>query len=239
MPLYPAQFNGAAIAGNGTVSGNLAVTGNETVGGSLGVTGTTTLGTANVTTAAVSGALAVSGNALGEDTPARHGLVAWAYDPVIATTGLTLTGGTVYLSTVYVASSTNVTKLYWHVSTAASGVTAGQNFVGLYDSTGARLATINTDSVITGTGTMTTIIPSTAVTAGSFYWVAQVSNATTPYTTVRATGVTSVGTLVTVGQTATAYRFAINGTSQTSLPTSITPASNTLSTVGGPWVAIG
>lgn len=205
MPLYPAQFSGAVITGNGTVSGSWAV----------------------------------SGNALGEDTPARHGLVAWAYDPTQNVNSTVLTSGIIYLTAVYVAAAANVTKLYAHFNAAASSVTAGQNFMGLYDSTGSRLATVNVDSLITSTGLITATVTSTPVTAGSFYWVAQVYNATTPPSVARAAGTTGAGAVANIGLTAATLRYAQNGTGQISLPTSITPSSNTAPAFAGPWAAIG
>jgi hypothetical protein len=42
-----------------------------------------------------------------------------------------------------------------------------------------------------------------------------------------------------VGLSPAAYQFAINGTGRTSLPSSITPASNTGTDFAGPWVAVG
>ncbi|MCH5677926.1 hypothetical protein [Streptomyces gilvus] len=205
MPLYPAQFSGAVIAGNGTVGGSWSV----------------------------------AGHALGEDTPANHGLVAWAYDPTHNVNSTVLSSGVIYLTAVYVAASANVTKLYAHFNAAASSITAGQNFMGLYGSDGTRLATVNVDSLITSTGLITATVSSTAVTAGGMYWVAQVYNATTPPSVARGAGTTGVGTVTNIGLTAATLRYATNGTSQTSLPASITPSSNAATAFGGPWVAIG
>ncbi len=59
MPLYPAQFVGATIAGNLSVSGNSSVTGTETVGGVDTVNGgTDTAGSAPVLTPTFSSGVA-------------------------------------------------------------------------------------------------------------------------------------------------------------------------------------
>jgi hypothetical protein len=211
MPLYTTSFPSVSVAGNSTV------TGNESVGGSL----------------------SVSGNTAGEVLPVNHGVVAWSYDPSLAPNASLLTNGTVYLSAVYAQRSVSVTKLYWWVTAVGVTPTSSQNFVGIYDSTGSRLQTTNVDADITSTGLKTTTITSQALTAGSFYWVAMVFNAATAPTVARGTGTTGASSVVVMGQTAATFRYATNGTSQTSLPTSITPASNSALNFAGPWVAVG
>jgi Hyaluronidase protein (HylP) len=183
------------------------------------------------------GDLYAAANALGIVTPANHGLTAWAYDPALALNSSVLTSGTVYLIKVHVSLGVSVTKLYWHVAVVAVTPTSSQNFVGLYDSTGARLATIDVTADVTATGIKATTIPSTGLTTGAFYWVALVTNAVTPPAISRTTGLAGAGGLVNVGLSVAAYRFATNGTSQTSLPVSITPGS---ASQGLPlWMAIG
>lgn len=211
MPLYTTSFPSVSVAGNATI------TGSETVTGSL----------------------SVAGNACGETLPANHGIVAWTYDPSLAPNASLLTNGTVYLAAVYAQRSVSITKIYWWVTAVAVTPTASQNFVGIYDSTGARLQTTNVDADITSTGLKTTTITSQAITAGSFYWVAFVFNAATAPTLARATGTTGASSVVVMGQTAATYRFATNGTGQTSLPASITPASNSALNFAGPWAAVG
>lgn len=202
--------------------GNARFAGDVTVAGSLDVP-----------------TLDVSGAALGLVTPATHGLVAWTYDPVNNVNSSQLTAGTVYLSAVYPVADASITKIYWHLAVAAATVTADQNEVGLYDSSGTLLASTNVDDDITSADLIETAIDATNVTAGGMYWVGMVFNASTMPTIARGAGLSNTSAAINVGLTAASYRFATNGTSQTSLPASITPSSNTATTFGGPWVAIG
>lgn len=183
--------------------------------------------------------LTSSGNALGSVGPVNHNLVAWSTDPTHNVNSTVLTGGTVYLTALYPAKDASITKLYFHINAVATTPTAGQNFVGLYSSAGTRLQTTGVDSEVLATGLITVTITAQAVTAGSFYWVGMVFNAATPPSVGRAAGTTGIGAVANVGLAAASYRYAINGTGQTSLPASITPASNTQTTFGGPWVAMG
>lgn len=188
----------------------------------------------------VTGALDVDGYALGETSPDAQNLIAWTYDPTNAVNNIELTGGTVYLAKLHISRDAAITKLYWWMSVAGATPTAGQNFGGLYSSAGTRLATADADATVTATaGLQTLTIASTAVTAGSFVWAALVFNAATRPTIQYGSGATGAGTACNVGLTAATYRYATAGTSQTSLPSSITPASNTASLIAGPWMAIG
>lgn len=182
----------------------------------------------------------VTGFDNGDASPSAHNLVAWTYDPSHAVNAIELTGGTVYLAKLHITRTVSVTKLYWWMSVAGATVTAGQNFGGLYDSAGTRLVTADADATVTATaGLQTLTIASTALTAGTFVWGALVFNATTKPTVQYASGATGAGTAVNAGLTAATLRHATAGTSQTSLPASITPASNTASLLAGPWMAVG
>ena len=187
----------------------------------------------------VTGHLAVTGSALGEAKPAMHGLAAWCYDPALAVNSTQLTNGTLYLTRVDVAANVTVTKIYWWVGNQGSSPVSGQNHVGLYASNGTLLASANVDAAVSSTGLKTTTISGQALTAGAFYWVGMVFNASVPPTLTRASGWTGVNVAANLNLAPAAYRFALNGAGRTALPASITPGSNTGADFAGPWAAVG
>lgn len=221
----------------GTACQGIFVT--STDGGTTGRLATFRNGGANLVTIPAAGSIYTATGAFGEQLPVNHGLTGWTYDPALATTGSLLTNGTVYLSKVHIPDDVSITKIYWWVTTAGATPTTGQNWVGLYSAAGTRLATTDVGSVISSTGLKTTTITSTSLAAGSFVWVAMVFNASTAPTVARATGNGGLATAVNAGLTSGTYRFATNGTTQTSLPASITPGSNTAAGFAGPWAGIG
>ena len=219
----------------GTAAKGIFIT--STDGGTTGDLIVARNGGADLFNVSSAGDVYTASSALGEVHPVNHGVAAWAYDPIAVVNSTVLTGGTVYLVKLHVSYDVSVTKVYWHVATAGVTATAGQNFVGLYDSSGTRLATTNVDADITSTGLKTTTIASQSLQAGSFVWAAFVFNAGTIPALGRTSGLAGVGGLVNLGLSAASYRFATNGTGQTSLPASRTPGSNAQ---GIPlWAAIG
>ena len=179
--------------------------------------------------------LSISGSSPATPLSTDQGIAAWAYDPLFTSNSTTITGGTVYLAAVRVRSNVTITKAQYIVNTAATTPTAGQSFVGIYNFSGTLLNATNIDSNL-GTGLQTvTLSASQALSAGS-YWVALVANAATPPAICRA-GAQQL-TALNAGLAASAYRFATNGTSQTSLPASITPASNSTSGAIAMWAAV-
>lgn len=212
----------------GTGAGTVAAGDDARITGALPATGGT-----------VSGPLAVTGYALGEATPASHGAAAWCYDPALAVNSTQLTGGTLYLTRVNISASMAVTKLHWWIANQATTPVAGQNWVGLYNAAGTLLASVNVDAVLSTATLKTTTISSQPLTAGAFYWVGMLFNASVTPTLTRASGWSGVTTAVNLGLTAPTYRFAINGTGRTTLPATITPASNVATDFAGPWAAVG
>lgn len=221
-------LGGAALLAVGTTTGTVAAGDDSRITGALQSTG-----------GSISGNLAVVGNALGEDTPGAHGVAAWCYDPALAVNSTQLTAGTLYLSRVNIAAAINVTKLYWWVANTGSGATASQNWIGLYSSAGTLLASVNVDTGFASATLKTSTISSTALTAGSFVWVALLFNASVTPTLTRGSGWTGVDAAANIGLAAASYRFAKNGTGLTTLPSTITPSSNVGTDFAGPWVAVG
>lgn len=170
--------------------------------------------------------LDIRGRALGVAQAVDHGYVAWAYDPSFVRTSYLATAGTIYLSAVYITDYRILSKISWYLDTAGVSPTASQNWVALLDSTGTVLQSTNVDSSVTASpGVIATTITNQSVSPG-MYWVAWVFNAgTTPKLGV--SGDQNSG-LSNAGLSAATYRYATNGTSQTSI-TNRTPASNTAS----------
>lgn len=179
--------------------------------------------------------LSVGSHALGIARPGETSLVAWAFDPANIASGKAGTAGTLYLSALYVAKSATVTKLLWGINTAGATATSGQNFVGLYSSSGTLLASVGVDARVTTTGLFTETI-SASVTPG-LYWVGFMFNASTMPQVYRGQDLNA--TLMNSGATTSTLRFCTNGTGlTTSLPSTITPASNTAAQFSY-WAAIG
>jgi len=187
----------------------------------------------------VTGSLNVTGHALGQDTPAAHGIAGWAYDPALAVNSTGMAAGTLYLVRINVAANVTATRLYWWIANTASSPTAGQNWVGLYDSAGTLLASAGIDGVQGSAGLKTTTIPAQSLAGGSFYWVGLLFNGPVPPNLTRASGWTGVGEAASVGLSPAAYRFAVNGSGRTSMPATITPSANVATDFAGPWVAVG
>ena len=218
----------SAVRDVGTVASTVAAGDDIRITGAFPATGGT-----------ISGNLMVTGYAMGQDTPSAHSISAWCYDPALAVNSTQVSNGVLYLTRVNIAAAVNVTKLYWWIGNQGTGPVAGQNQAGLYDSSGTLLASANIDSVISSAGLKTTTITSQALSAGSFYWVGLLFNASGTPTLTRGSGWTGVEAAANVGLTAATFRFALNGSSRTTLPSTITPASNTGTDFAGPWVGVG
>lgn len=169
--------------------------------------------------------------------PSDHGLAVWAFDPVAASGNQVLTAGTIYLNKVIVRQQVSVGNVVYTINVAGSGLTAGQNFLGLYNSSGTQVAVTGEQATNWGTaGTKTTALVGGPFTlAAGFYYVAFLSNGTTPPSFMRANG--GSGSAVNYGLSASAFRFATNATGQTTLPSSLTLSSNATSAFAF-WVGL-
>jgi len=168
--------------------------------------------------------------------PSDHGLTAWAYDPATGCNNPMLAvNGTMYLSTLSFRVTTTINKLWYMAGAAGVTPTSGQNWVGLYTAAGARVASGAADSLVTLFNAAVGVTLATPyVVAPGKYWVAMLFNAATPPTMSRTTA--SINAFNNGAITSAAsYRFATNGTLQTTLPASITPSANALG--ASLWVA--
>lgn len=169
--------------------------------------------------------------------PADQNFLGWGYDPEHASSTNILTSGTVYLHKLWLSSGTTVTNLGWTITTAGATLTAGQSLMGLYNAAGSRLAqTADQAAAWTSTGfKYPALTGSVAIATSAYYYVAILSVGTTP-----PTGASSPGLQTTYNANVTGanLRHAVGATAQTSLPASITMASNT-STGVSTWAVAG
>jgi hypothetical protein len=181
------------------------------------------------------GNINAAGHALRAPQAADHGLRAWTFDPrFCGATAAVATSGTLFLSGMFVTESFAATALYWGVSVTPTTQTAGQNFVGLYDSTGTLLTSVGVDSDTSSTGLKTATI-NVPVTPGT-YWAGFLFNAATAPQLPRCAGTGGTASLINVGLAGANQLYATNGTGRTSMPATITMGSNTAGT--GYWAAI-
>lgn len=182
-------------------------------------------GTGGTTTATGLANLGMAGP-LNEVIPSDMTWQAWTADPGTANAASgALTAGSVYLAEFFLRSPATLTNVVLFVVTAGATLTAGQNFAGVYDSSGTQRAVTADQTTNWGsTGLVTAAFTSAfSAPAGRFY-VAVVSNGTTP-PSFRASGASTA--LANAGLAAANLRYAINATAQTSLPASITLSSST------------
>jgi hypothetical protein len=156
------------------------------------------------------------------------GYLGWNSDPAYGSGGGLTVAGTVYLQRLNFHAATTVTNLIYWVPTLGAGTSTG-TFVGLYNSSGTRL-TVSSDLATTfnASGTAGAVVcplgAAQAMSAGTFAWAACVFNLATTQPTLLRQQNTAAN--VNGGLTAANFRWATNGTGQTSLPSSITPSSN-------------
>jgi hypothetical protein len=166
---------------------------------------------------------------------ADHGLETWTHDPYYAQSSLIAVNGTAYFVRLNIRRSVTVDTIHWVIATAGATPTANQNQVGLYSSTGTRLAVTTVDASISSSGSKATAITAQALTAGTFVWVAFLFNAATPPTLLRGS---SFATSPSINLTAATARAVVNGTGLTALPASITPASNSFTNNATYWAGL-
>lgn len=169
-----------------------------------------------------------------------HNLIAWSFDPTISFNSTVLTStGSLHLVKVNLRYAATITNVLYQINTVGSGLTAGQSFVGVYDSTGTLRGTSASQSTAWAatTGLYTTPLTASFSAGAGFYYVAFVTNGTTGPSLARTNNLAGSAATINVGLTAAAYRFAVNGTGNTSLPASITLASSTQDGTGY-WAAL-
>lgn len=158
--------------------------------------------------------------------PPDHGLVAWTADPgAIGGAGFTLVAGQVYLTRLKVMNAVTANNVIYQVTTAGTSLTAGQCFVGLYNSSGTLLASsADQAAAMASTGTKTAAITPQSLVAGSYYIAFLANGAATQPSVAGGAGNSA---LTNVSLTAASARALNTSAGNTSLPASITLASQT------------
>lgn len=165
---------------------------------------------------------------LGGDFPTP--LLAMNFDPLYAATGSAITLTDVTLIRVNVRTAMSVTNVVAYITALGATLTSGENYAGLYNSAGTRIAVTADQTTNWETGGTTGEVPMALAggpytLAPGFYWVALLANGTTAPSFLRMPTPFSASS-ANLGQSVTGSRCATNGTG-TSLPSSITPSSNT------------
>ena len=208
---------------------------NQTITNTTNIgTNTTSIGTANTNIGNLQTAVAALGP--WSPQPSDNNLKAWVDDPLRTTASFTLTQGVLYLAKMKIPNAITVTNLWLIMTTALTTPTAGQNFVGLYDSSGNLLCTsADVGSSLSSTGVKQLTIPSTNLSANTFCFGALLTNATTAGG-ARGQSASSAA-YNNVGLSVAASRGLTSGTSQTALPATVTLGSATQGN-NVPWMGI-
>jgi len=170
-------------------------------------------------------------------TPDDHGLLAWSYPVSQCSTSAVPTSGTVRMVRLPVLpQGFTITSLACHINVAPTTPTAGQNFMGLYDSAGTRVAvTADCTTAFSTIGDKMIPLTGTYAAAAGLYWVAILANAATPPAFSACAALSA--TAANFNQSIANASYTNGPTSQTSLPASITMGSRTLS-LNATWAGV-
>lgn len=162
---------------------------------------------------------------LSEPIPADFAWQAWSADPGLLGATAAPVAGQIQLVMVILRATQTITNILTAVSTAGATLTAGQNFLGIYDSTGTLRGVTADQTTPWGSVGFKSAALTTAITnaAAGVYYVAFLSNGTTPPTFRASTPNAALANGSAVGA---ALRFSTNLGAQTTLPGSITLANN-------------
>ncbi|MYZ35470.1 MULTISPECIES: hypothetical protein [unclassified Streptomyces] len=181
--------------------------------------------------------LAVSQIAHGGFVPTDQGLLAWNYDPAQCSSSAAPTSGQLRLIRLPgLVSNQLITAVRLHIAVAPVTPTAGQNFVGLYDGNGTRVA-VSADCTTAFTTTGEKSIPLTSAYNASLgtYYVGILANAATPPSFSLCASMSAA--TANIGLTAATCRFGNGPAGQTTLPATVTMGSLVLS-LNCTWVGV-
>jgi hypothetical protein len=162
--------------------------------------------------------------------PSDQNLIGWTYEPQLANgSASALTAGVMLLSRVLLKTAATITNIIVNITTAAVGNT--NTYVALFDFTGTqRGVSADQSTSFQSTGTKTVALTTPYAAAQGSYWVALLVGAASTLPQFSAsTSSTVPASLANLGLTASTARWATNGSGLTAIPSTLTPASNTLS----------
>jgi hypothetical protein len=171
--------------------------------------------------------------------PSDNNLLGAAFDPAQIGSNSALTAGVLFLVKVPILAGGTVSNVWYGFNTGGTTLTAGQNLVGVYNSSGTLIGTSADQTTAFGaSGSHTAAITavsgqSLAIAPGGFVYAAFLCNGTTPPTLWRS-GSQNAGN--NIGLTAGNWRFCTIGTGQTALPASVNLASTT--SVSAFWAGV-
>ena len=168
-------------------------------------------------------------------------LLAWSYDPTIATQTFLTTAGVLYLTRVVLTGQQTLTNGLIGLSTAGGTLTSAQNWVALYNSAGTRIAVSADQSTAFATAGLITAAWTSPVVgaAAGIYYIGVLCNGGTAVTLASGTtlkpGNVSLGN---AGLTTATSRYLTSGSSQTTTPASVTLSSASGNVAASIWAAL-
>lgn len=163
-------------------------------------------------------------------TARAHGYHTWTCDPAITTTS-NVGSGRPYLLKVWIPRTVTINNIVTVVATAGSGLTTNSNAC-IFDSAGTQQAvTAELSTTLSSTGVKTIAVTTPYTVTGGpgvFVWIGLKVSGTTPPQLLRSIGSSVAG--INIGLSVDVAKIATNGADNTAtlMPTSITPASNSI-----------
>jgi len=161
---------------------------------------------------------------LGSELSNLYGYAAVSFDPVFALNSLAMPLGQIQMIRVDLIRAATISTITQCVVGTGVTLTAGQNFAGIYDAAGTRLAQTADQTTAWGTtGTKDMALTAPVVLPAGTYYVAYLVNAATSPTFLRIVNASALSGFVNHNFTVSNGRFTTVGAtgSATSLPASI------------------
>lgn len=190
----------------------------------------------NINGVAFDGSAAVTLPPMEAFCPADYSWIAWSGDPLNAYTNAAFSvAGDAFFTLIPIRAATTITNVIMYVAVAGATLTSGQNFAGLFNSSGTLLsATADQSTNWQSTGLKTMALSSSQAVAAGMYYVGFFQNGTTlPKFTYNA----AVNAL-TGGNSGPNPRYGIDVTHTGRTTTFPSPATITANQANGPWVAV-